>query len=105
MGWQGAVTVDYCGFTCGDHELCGCMYVVVQHVITTHTMLTIAGTIYTVYVPPLPNLSWSLPAAAVCPETAPAVQEDDQSICVSRSAISNDCQPFVDSDMTYYEME
>ena len=47
----------------------------------------------------------SFTAATVPPENVNAVQADDQTVRVSWSAIPSDRQPFVESDITHYEVQ
>ena len=53
----------------------------------------------------LPPLSASFTAATVAPENVNAVQADDQTVRVRWSAIPSDRQPFVESDIAYYEVQ
>ena len=55
--------------------------------------------------PTVSSLPVSFTAATVPPENVNAVQADDQTVRVSWSAIPSDRQPFVDSDITHYEVQ
>ena len=71
-------------------------------------MCTYRSTAFVLLLDIFPTVSFlllSFTAATMPPENVNAVQADDQTVRVSWSAIPSDRQPFVESDITYYQVQ